>query len=445
MRVFSKRESIVLGAGMTGLAAGLACGCPVLDQSATPGGICSSYYMRANSTERLSIETNAGEDAYRFEVGGGHWIFAGDHVLSRFLASFGSLTLYDRRSSVFFPDLELYVPYPLQNNLRCLPKEIRQQALAEMSSAESGITRTMAESLIARFGVTLTNLFFGPFHRMYTAGLWESIAPQDAYKTPVDMMLVRRGAIEETPEVGYNATFLYPDDGLGILAARMTKAQPDVRLCHKVVHVDIVCKEVLMEDGNTIPYSSVISTIPLNRMLDLCGTEIDEPSDPFTSVLVLNIGARRGPKCPLDHWVYLPSSKAGFHRIGFYSNVDRRFLPRSFPSVTDRVSIYVERAYPGSRRPNSSELGNYIRQVVSELQDWAFINEVDVVDPSWVEVGYTWSWPDSRWRTKAVKMLAEHRILMAGRYGKWHFQGIAESVRDGLCAGATCREQIQPH
>jgi hypothetical protein len=25
---------------------------------------------------------------------------------------------------------------------------------------------------------------------------------------------------------------------------------------------------------------------------------------------------------------------------------------------------------------------------------------------------------------------------MTGRYGLWRFQGIAESVRDGLCAGA---------
>ena len=36
---------VVLGAGMTGLGAGLS-GLPVFEAAEDPGGICSSYYMR---------------------------------------------------------------------------------------------------------------------------------------------------------------------------------------------------------------------------------------------------------------------------------------------------------------------------------------------------------------------------------------------------------------
>jgi hypothetical protein len=34
---------LILGAGMTGLAAGMASGLPVLEAAAHPGGICCSY------------------------------------------------------------------------------------------------------------------------------------------------------------------------------------------------------------------------------------------------------------------------------------------------------------------------------------------------------------------------------------------------------------------
>ena len=64
----------------------------------------------------------------------------------------------------------------------------------------------------------------GPFHELYTAGLWREIAPQDAYKSPVDIELAARGARESTPRAGYNATFLYPVDGLSGLAGKLAES-----------------------------------------------------------------------------------------------------------------------------------------------------------------------------------------------------------------------------
>ena len=62
---------------MTGLAAGLVSGLPVYEAEETSGGICSSYYVQPGSRERLHTQPTDGE-AYRFEIGGGHWIFGGD-------------------------------------------------------------------------------------------------------------------------------------------------------------------------------------------------------------------------------------------------------------------------------------------------------------------------------------------------------------------------------
>ena len=45
---------VILGAGVTGLAAGVASGAPVFEAVETPGGICSSYYVRAEDHDAHS-------------------------------------------------------------------------------------------------------------------------------------------------------------------------------------------------------------------------------------------------------------------------------------------------------------------------------------------------------------------------------------------------------
>src|SRR5579862_7448577 len=100
---------MIVGAGVTGLAAGWASGLPVYEAESSLGGICSSYYVRPNSQQRLPQAPQDGE-AYRFELGGGHWIFGGDPVILRFIARRTPVKSYQRRSSVFFPDKNLYVP-----------------------------------------------------------------------------------------------------------------------------------------------------------------------------------------------------------------------------------------------------------------------------------------------------------------------------------------------
>ena len=171
-------------------------------------------------------------------------------------------------------------------------------------------------------------------------------------------------------------------------------------------------------------------------MLKLSGLTTQAQADPYTSVLVLNIGAARGPACPDDHWVYVPSSNSGFHRVGFYSNVSPTFLPKS---RQNHASIYVESAYPGGQKPSEEQIRTYCSSVTRELQQWGYIGDVDVIDPTWIDSAYTWSWPNSRWKGEALKLLEQQDIYQVGRYGRWIFQGIADSIRDGFIVGSSFR------
>ena len=290
---------------------------------------------------------------------------------------------------------------------------------------------TMEDWVRTQFGATLNTLFFAPFHDSYTAGLWTRVRPQDNYKTPLDLKLVKQGAAAQTPAVGYNATFVYPAEGLDALALRMAEAC-DVRYNKRVTRIDVEARMLYFEDGTSESYDRLVSSLPLSQMMHMTGLSVAAPPDPYTSVLVLNIGAVRGPACPDEHWIYVPASKSGFHRVGFYSNVDAHFLPSKPADERPRVSLYIERAFQSGERPSSDQIAHYERDVVEELQAWGMIEAAEVVDATWVEVAYTWSWPNSGWIDLAKDALAKHGIEMRGRYGRWHFQGIAASLREGL-------------
>jgi protoporphyrinogen oxidase len=354
-KVIDRKNNItcILGAGVSGLALAQSTGLPVYEAESMPGGICSSYYIRPGSKKHLRVPFRV-NGAYRFEIGGGHWIFGVDPQTRKFIEQFALLREYTRRSAVYFSQAQKYVPYPIQNNLRFLGQNIRELVLQELSCSKRRQPLTMRDWLENLFGLTLSEFFFFPFHELYTAGLYKHIAPQDMYKTPSQQGKLLKGASRTIKSVGYNVKFMYPQEGLDMLVKRMA-ANRNINYNKRVVKIDTDKKNILFADGTTCPYTRLISTLALNKMMKITGLTAGEKDDPYVSVLVLNIGAVRGENCPKHHWLYVTDSKSGFHRIGFYSNVDSSFLPELLSENRSRVSLYVERAYLGAKQPSLQE------------------------------------------------------------------------------------------
>lgn len=425
------QQDYILGAGVTGLAAGMTSGLPILEAAQHIGGICASYYMTADG-ERYAEACSP--ECYRFEIGGGHWIFGGHHDVIHFIDKLSPTKSYRRRSSILFKAENQYVNYPIQENLRCFEPAFRARALIDMLGTSRPWVNNLKDWLTDSFGESLCEKFFYPFHELYTAGLYSQIAPQDTYKSPLTLQRAISGAFCDTDQIGYNTSFIYPQRGLDDLARQMA-AGCQIQYQRRVTRIDIQKRKLYFQDKTCLNYRQLISTLPLNRMIELAAVRLPEQADPYTSVLVINLGAVRGEACPEDHWVYLPHSDAGFHRVGFYSNVDSHFLPVSHRKKNDRVSLYVERSFLGGQKPTPNEISRYCAQVVTELQTWGFIKAVEVLDTHWIEVAYTWSYPNSGWKQMALERLRQHDIIQVGRYGRWHFQGIADSIRDGMVMG----------
>lgn len=422
----SGKNTIILGAGITGLAAGYKSGFPVFEAQERPGGICASYYMKAGENLRFDRPPED-KEAYRFEIGGGHWIFGQDLTALDFIRSLVEVKSYARKSSVYFHDRRLFVPYPIQQNLKYLGPVLSEKVLLELRSRKDEPATTLKKWLNNSFGETLCKIFFYPFHELYTAGLYDKIQPQDQKKTP----LKTSSSLSSCAKVGYNATFVYPKKGLDSFIRALSR-NCDIRYNKKVINIDLSRRLICFADGSSQSYERIVSTLPLVKMLELTGLKTKFKADPYTSVLELNIGAVRGKKCPTDHWVYVPYSKSGFFRVGFYNNVEKSFLPRSFRRSDNRVGIYVERSFNPRLRPSFSQIRAYKAAVITELKSWGFISGVEVIDTNWIEVAYTWTWKGSLWRQEALRLLKEQNITQIGRYGKWKFQGIAESIKEGL-------------
>lgn len=128
-----KDENIILGAGITGLAAGMVFGSSVFDANNVAGGIRHSYYIKPQQSEKIK-DIGQKKDAYRFENREGYWIFGTDDFVLSFINTLSSTKSYIRKSAVYFPEKDLYVPYPLQNYLSYLPKKNNPKSIKRISA-----------------------------------------------------------------------------------------------------------------------------------------------------------------------------------------------------------------------------------------------------------------------------------------------------------------------
>lgn len=362
-------KTCILGAGFTGLAAGIKTGATIYEMSDKAGGICRDYE----------------KDGFKFSNGGPHWIFGKDKGLE-YIKTLVEVKEYERKAGVYYNHT---FPYPFQKEA--------------LKICDNVSIKSFKGYLFEMFGREQCNLFFYPFNEKYTAGLMGDIIPQDNYKTP------KTGT-------GWVSTFCDPVNGLSDLVDKMA-SQCKIFFNQEAIKIDTGKKIVFFEMGYA-EYDRLISTIPLNKCMELCDQKVNIP---HTSVLVINIGAERGINLPPEHWLYIPFCKSGFHRVAFYTNVDKTKAPAG------KVGLSVEIAFRG----NEFDSDKIVQEVFLELQEWGWIKGVITFNVDFVPCAYTWQY-NTEDVPNALSWLKERDIISTGRYGKWKFQGLTQSIEDGF-------------
>jgi len=431
-----KTEVLILGSGLTGLAAAWVLGdrATVLERDARAGGLVR--------TERF----------------GDYWF---DRVL-HLLYFQDSVT--EQRVRGLLGDLLAPCPpvawcetaagttrFPFQMNLRGLDLETRVRCvrdLAEVSFRRSAHPPADFEQhLLATFGRAMCEVFLFPYNRKMWKRPLDTLAPSGFTWniTPPDLEQVLRGAFEaETDFRAYNSAGWYPRPpagaairGMEVLSSTLARQAADLRFGCDVQAVDLARREVVVRRGDRserLGYAdALLSTLPLPVLVSLCD---DVPADLRRACAglrrnrVISVALSvRGPR-PVNsgHWRYYADESLIFTRLVFLHEFDPGCGPE------DGWPLLVEITEP-SESP-LLDRATLLARVRADLARTRAIpaggeivgQEVMVVDPAYVVFGL-----DHQPVVDAAQsFLSRHGVTSLGRYGRWEYSGMSSCMRDGL-------------
>ena len=436
---------------------------PVVILGAGLAGLSTAYFLEGRpwrlveKTERVGglIKTEV-IDGFHFDPTG-HWLHLRDPevkalVEERWLP--GELVTIQRKAAVF--SRGVFTRYPYQVNTFGLPNEVIAENLigfVEATSGEKGralrerepanfeefILRYMGEGFAKNFLIPYNRKLWTVEPRELSAAWCGRFVPKPSLREVVE------GALGITKDgIGYNASFVYPRQG-GIEAlakailASLRGGEVEVRT--EPTAIDWQKRTLTLQDGRTLRYGELVSTIPLPKLVALleAGAKVPEKVHAAVGRLRANtvthvsVGVKAPNRQPW-HWIYLPEDDFETYRIGSPSAV---YAPLA-PDGTS--SFYVEYAHHGEKSPAWCEAAA-IRDL---LRAQMIHREEDVLFAKANEIPNAYVIYDERYTEAKATIdgfLAEVGLSTAGRYGRWEYS----SMEDAILAGrATARRLAGP-
>ncbi len=242
---------------------------------------------------------------------------------------------------------------------------------------------------------------------------------------------VVRGALGTAQDkIGYNSSFLYPKRGIGDLATAMALKAGNIEYNTAPSAINYK-KQTMRVKGSWVPYQSIISSIPLDKLIGLL---VDPPASIVeaasglrcTSLRYLDVALNRRPGTDY-HWSYVPERKYPFYRVGSYSNFSKAMAPRG------KGSLYVELA---SRSPVNMK--TLMPKVITGLTEMGIIktpSDIAFARARFIKHAYVvYDQKYSVAVNRIHKWLIQRDIHSVGRYGKWEYAAMENAVEQGFLA-----------
>ncbi len=260
---------VILGAGPTGLGAAYRLqelgyrDWDIYEADDHVGGLASSYVDDAGFTWDL----------------GGHVMFSHyeyfDRLVDKLLGEDHSVKM--REAWVWMCDR--YLPYPFQNNIRYLPKEAVwecvQGLLEIQDQSQFAPPANFHELNLQKMGKGIVKYFMEPYNfkvwahhptLMNTRWIGERVSMVDLEKVLRNVILE-----EDNKSWGPNNTFKFPLRGGtgGLYTPFVPYIKDHLHLSTRAERIDTARKRVTFADGTTTDYDILISTIALDRVVDM--------------------------------------------------------------------------------------------------------------------------------------------------------------------------------
>ncbi len=427
---------LIIGAGPTGLGAGHRLqelgeqSFLLLEKNAYTGGLATSFRDDAGFTWDL----------------GGHVVFSHYGYFDRLIESLLGDEFLEHQRIASVRMLNRWVPYPFQNNLRHLPREVQWEIVDAMLPGKRPETTptNFREWIDVVFGAGIARYFMVP----YNFKVWATPAERMAYHwigervSVVDLEMVLKNLIldQDNRTWGPNNIFRFPlRGGTGDIFTRLGNRLGDhVRRNVKVVSVDPVGKTVTTTTGETISYNHLLNTGPL----DLLVTEaINTPNEELraaagnlahNSVFVAGVGVdgmRDDPAC----WMYFPEDNAPFYRVTNFHN----YSPNNAARPGASRALMCEISY-SAHKPET--LSSLMDATVDGLVNTSLMDKTDRtrILSRWSQaIDYGYPVPTLE-RDASLRILQPWLescdIYSRGRFGGWQYEAanMDHSVMQGV-------------
>lgn len=431
-----QNDFVILGAGLTGLAAASTLGSRsiVIEKTDRPGGLVKS------------------------ENYNGYWF---DHVLH--MLHFQKMKDLEAKIKKMLGDVmhplfpEAWVEtkegigrYPLQMHLSSLNPTAIVRILADLAATTFDKTQTppsnFEEMLRKSFGNYFCELFMLPYNRKVWKRPLSELAPS-GFQWNIDhpeFSQVLTGALTSHKEFkAYNSNGWYPRPepnaqlrGMEVLSKELAKEADQILLEHEVVKVQLKNRIVVVKHGNELKQFQFnefcLSTIPLPVLLKLTSDLPSKYKSAFDSLsynrVITVMLSIEGPRPEnRGHWRYYGQEDLCFTRLIYMHNFDPLTAPQNGWGLMTEITEPDELPL----RSNKDIMAKVITDVKKAN---ALPDDCQVIDSNLLVVSpaYVVFTDESKKLVEELQSFYEsHGVKLLGRYGKWEYSSMAQVMRDG--------------
>lgn len=412
----------IIGAGPTGLGAAWRLrelghhDVVILDRRAVAGGLAASF---------------VDDNGFTWDIGG-HVQFSHYSYYDDVLDSLPIEWLHHQRESwVWFKNR--FVPYPFQNNIHRLDPGDRQRVLrgleiAEERRAHAPKPANFREWIHWTFGDGMAELFLVPYNRKVWAYPPEMLNTRwvgERVAVP-NLDRIRRNIAEQRDDVswGPNNTFRFPlHGGTGAIWSAVA-AKLKLHLGTAVDRIDLTTRTLALSDGRTIPYDTLVNTIPLPefcRLAPAVPEDVRQAADSLTysSTHVFGVGLRGEipPVLAKKCWMYFPEQHNPYYRVTVFSNYSPRNVPDgNYWSLMAEVSESPLKAV---------DRETVFDDVIAAMREDQLIGDSEIVSRWHRAERYGYPTPTIG-RDAALDLihagLEPLRVYSRGRFGAWKYE-----------------------